>query len=58
MAAKFEIYTDTKCEYRFQLKAGKGEVVAVGESYPTEAGVRKGIEAVKRAAADATITGP
>ncbi len=58
MAAKFEIYTDAKGEYRFRLKAGNGEVVATGESYPTEDGVRKGIDAVKRAAADAAITGP
>ena len=58
MAAKFEIYTDAKGEYRFRLKAGNGEIVATGEGYSSEAGVRKGIEAVQRAAAEATITGP
>ncbi len=58
MAAKFEIYTDAKGEYRFRLKAGNGEIVATGESYPSEAGVRKGIEAVQRAAAEATVAGP
>ncbi len=55
MAAKFEIYQDAKGEYRFRLKAGNGEIVATGESYPTMAGAHAGIEAVKRAAATATI---
>lgn len=58
MAAKFEIYTDAKGEYRFRLKAGNGEVVATGESYPTLSGVKAGIEAVKRAAAAADVVGP
>lgn len=58
MAGKFEIYEDAKQEYRFRLKASNGEVLATGESYPTLAGVRKGIEAVQRAAADATVVEP
>lgn len=55
MAAKFEIYTDAKGEYRFRLKAGNGEVVASGESYKTKSGVINGVDAVKRAAAEAEI---
>ena len=55
VAAKFEIYKDARGEFRFRLKAANGEVVASGESYPTKAGVKVGIEAVKRAAARATI---
>jgi uncharacterized protein len=55
MAAKFEIYEDAKGEFRFRLKAGNGEVVATGESYKTKAGVIGGIDAVKRAAAEAEI---
>ena len=55
MAAKFEIYQDAKGEYRFRLKAANGEVVATGESYPSAAGANAGVEAVKRAAAAATI---
>lgn len=55
MAAKFEIYKDAKGEYRFRLKAGNGEVVATGESYPTLAGARTGVEAVKRAASEADV---
>ena len=52
MAAKFEIYKDSKGEFRFRLKAGNGEIVATGESYKTKAGAQQGIEAVKRAAAN------
>jgi uncharacterized protein YegP (UPF0339 family) len=55
MAAKFEIYKDSKGEFRFRLKAGNGEVVATGESYETKSGVINGVDAVKRAAAEAEI---
>jgi uncharacterized protein YegP (UPF0339 family) len=55
MAAKFEIYEDSKGEFRFRLKAGNGEIVATGESYKTRAGVINGVDAVKRAAAEAEI---
>ena len=58
MAAEFEIYTDPKGEYRFRLKAGNGEIVATGESYPSLSGVKNGIDAVKRAAAEAVIVEP
>ena len=52
MAGTFEIFRDDKGEYRFRLKSRNGEIVASGESYPTKAGVRRGIQAVQRAAAD------
>lgn len=55
MAAQFEIYTDSRGEYRFRLKAANGEVVATGESYATKAGALRGVDAVKRAAAAAEI---
>ena len=55
MAGTFEIFKDNKGEYRFRLKSRNGEIVASGESYPTKAGVRRGIQAVQRAAADAKI---
>ncbi|QMU78578.1 DUF1508 domain-containing protein [Streptacidiphilus sp. PB12-B1b] len=55
MAAHFEVYEDKAHMWRFRLKAGNGEVVAVGESYPTRSGAEKGCEAVKRAAAEADI---
>jgi uncharacterized protein YegP (UPF0339 family) len=42
MAAKFELYKDSRGEYRFRLKAANGEIVATGESYKTKAGARMG----------------
>lgn len=55
MGAKFEIYEDKSGAFRFRLKAGNGEVVATGEDYPTVAAARQGIDAVRRAAAEAVI---
>ncbi|MGQ0846406.1 MAG: YegP family protein [Sporichthyaceae bacterium] len=55
MAAKFEVYEDKAGEFRFRLKAGNGEVVAQGEGYSTRSNAHAGCEAVKRAAAEATI---
>jgi uncharacterized protein YegP (UPF0339 family) len=55
MAAKFEIFEDAKGEFRFRLVAANGEVVATGESYESKSGVIRGIDAVKRAAAEAEI---
>lgn len=52
MAAKAEIYKSGK-GYRFRIKAGNGEVVAVGEEYATEDGAKKGVAAVARAASEA-----
>ena len=36
MAGKFELYTDRRGEYRFRLKAGNGEVIAVSEGYKSK----------------------
>ncbi|WP_132992676.1 YegP family protein [Gordonia zhaorongruii] len=55
MAGKFEIYEDKAGKFRFRLKAGNGEVVAVGEAYETKAAVIKGTEAVQRAADGAQL---
>jgi uncharacterized protein len=33
MAGKFELYKDAKGKFRFRLKAGNGEIIAVGEAY-------------------------
>lgn len=55
MAGKFEIYEDRAGRYRFRLKAGNGEVVAVGEAYESKAAAIKGTAAVHRAAADADV---
>jgi UPF0339 protein TDE_0826 len=55
MAGKFEYYKDKKGKYRFRLKAGNGEIIAVGEAYESKAGCLNGIESVRKNAADADV---
>ena len=44
---KYEIYLDKAGEFRFHLKAGNGEIIAVSEGYKGKDGCLKGIESVK-----------
>ena len=55
MAGKFEVYEDKAGKFRFRLKAGNGEIVAVGEAYDTQAAAKEGCAAVQRAADGATV---
>ncbi|MPZ26470.1 MAG: DUF1508 domain-containing protein [Micromonosporaceae bacterium] len=55
MAGKFELYNDGRGEYRFRLKAGNGEIVAVSEGYSSKAGAANGIESVRSNAPTATV---
>ncbi len=55
---KFELYTDKKGEFRFRLKAGNGEIIAVGEGYSGKAGCKNGIESVRRNVVDAAVEEP
>ncbi|HWC84821.1 MAG TPA: DUF1508 domain-containing protein [Pseudonocardiaceae bacterium] len=55
MAGKFEVYQDKGGKHRFRLKAGNGEIVAVGEAYESRNGAHAGCEAVQRAADGASI---
>jgi uncharacterized protein YegP (UPF0339 family) len=55
MAGKFEIYADKGGKLRFRLKAGNGEIIAVGEAYESKASAKNGIESVKKNAADAPV---
>jgi hypothetical protein len=55
MSGKFEVYKDKAGEFRFRLKAGNGEIIAVGEGYKTKAAALGGIEAVKKSATDAAV---
>jgi uncharacterized protein len=55
MAGKFEVYEDKAGKFRFRLKAGNGEIVAVGEAYDTMASAKEGCAAVQRAADGATV---
>ncbi|MCV7186788.1 YegP family protein [Mycolicibacterium thermoresistibile] len=42
-------------EYRFRLKAGNGETIAVSEGYTTRSGALNGIESVKTNAPGAPV---
>jgi uncharacterized protein YegP (UPF0339 family) len=55
MAAKFEIKKDKSGNYRFNLKAGNGEIIATSEAYTTKAAARNGIESVKKNAPVAEV---
>ncbi|MBO9626174.1 MAG: DUF1508 domain-containing protein [Microbacterium sp.] len=49
MAGKWELYTDKGGEYRFRLKAGNGEVIALSsEGYTSKSGALNGIESIRR----------
>lgn len=48
--SKFEVFQDAAGEWRWRLKAGNGRIVASGEGYKTEAGAKRGCEALQRAA--------
>lgn len=53
--AKFEIYKDKAGEFRFRLKAGNGQIIAVGEGYKALSGCKNGIDSIKRNAPEAEI---
>jgi uncharacterized protein len=55
MAATFEIFTDSARKFRFRLKAANGEIVAQSEAYESKGGAQDGVDAVRRAAAEATV---
>ena len=52
---KFEIYKDKKNEFRFRLKAGNGEIIATGESYPNKKLAEKCIASIQKNAPIAKI---
>jgi uncharacterized protein YegP (UPF0339 family) len=55
MAGTFELYEDKSGGFRFRLKAGNGEVIAVSESYATKASALNGIASVQKNAPTATV---
>jgi len=55
MASKFTIYKDKAGQFRFNLKAANGEIIAVGESYPDKKSVLKGIASIQKNAPIAQI---
>lgn len=49
MAGKFELYKDKAGEFRFRLKAGNGEVIALAsEGYSSKAAALNGIDSIRR----------
>ena len=46
--AKFEIKTDKRGEYRFNLKAGNGQTILSSEGYKAISGCTNGIVSVKK----------
>ena len=52
---KFEVYKDTKGEYRFRLKATNGQIIATGEGYVAKASCLNGVESVRRNAPEAPV---
>lgn len=55
MAGKFELYQDKSGNWRFRLKAGNGQVIAVGEAYESKAAAQNGIESVQKNAPGASV---
>jgi uncharacterized protein len=55
MAGKFELYQDKAGKWRFRLKAGNGEIIAVGEAYESKASAENGIASVQKNAPEAKI---
>ncbi len=53
--AKFELYKDKAGKFRFRLKAGNGEVIAVGEAYNSKQSAKNGIESIKKNAPIADV---
>ncbi len=53
MAGKFELKKTSNGQFRFNLKASNGQVIATSESYKTKASALNGIESVKKHAPDA-----
>lgn len=55
MAGKFELYQDKAGKYRFRLKSGNGQVIAVGEAYESKRAAVNGIESVRKNAGEARM---
>jgi uncharacterized protein YegP (UPF0339 family) len=54
--ATFEIYEDTRKEYRWRLKSANGQVIATsGQGYKAKADCRHGVELVQKEAAAAKV---
>lgn len=55
MAGTFELWVDKGGDYRFNLKASNGQVIATSQGYASKANALNGIESIKKNAPDAAI---
>ena len=55
MAGKFELFTDKAGKYRFNLKAGNGQIIASSEAYESKSAALNGIESIRKNAPDAPV---
>ncbi len=55
MAGKFELWVDKGGEYRFNLLAGNGQVIASSQGYSSKSGALNGIESIRTNAPGAAV---
>ncbi|WEK12601.1 MAG: DUF1508 domain-containing protein [Candidatus Microbacterium phytovorans] len=55
MTGKFELFTDKGGQWRFNLKASNGQVIASSEGYSSKSSALNGIESVRTNAPDAEV---
>ncbi len=55
MAGKFELWVDKGGDYRFNLKAANGQVIATSQGYSSKASALNGIESIRTNAPDAEV---
>jgi uncharacterized protein YegP (UPF0339 family) len=55
MAYKFEVYKDSKGEFRFRFKAGSGETMFSSEGYKAKASALSAIESIKKNTPSAAV---
>jgi uncharacterized protein YegP (UPF0339 family) len=55
MAGKFELWTDKGGDWRFNLKASNGQVIATSQGYASKASALNGIDSVKSNAPGAEV---
>ncbi len=52
MAGKFEIKKGSSGKYRFNLKAGNGQIILLSETYETKQSAENGVQSVRKNAPD------
>ncbi|GAA5202548.1 YegP family protein [Microbacterium jejuense] len=55
MAGKFELWVDKGGDWRFNLKASNGQVIASSQGYASKASALNGIESIKTNAPGAEV---